>query len=144
MARKMRPCGCGAGRYDPYPMNNYAAVQKYRGTPRGKYNRQKQRAKERGIAFLLTFEQWWKIWQSSGLWERRGSRPGFYCMCRKGDHGPYADGNVFIGSFAGNLHDGGAIGRRVQKARTVVARSAASAKKKPRWKHTANSDSCTF
>jgi hypothetical protein len=32
-------------------------------TPRAKFNYQKHQAKFRGIAFLLTFDQWFAIWQ---------------------------------------------------------------------------------
>lgn len=39
--------------------------------------------------------EWWTIWQMSGRWEERGRGHG-YMMCRKGDVGPYALGNVVI------------------------------------------------
>jgi hypothetical protein len=53
-------------------------------------------ARFRDIPFLLTFEQWWAIWQQSGKWEQRGSRRGQYCMARYGDQGAYEIGNVSI------------------------------------------------
>lgn len=52
--------------------------------------------KVRGISFLLTFQQWWDIWQQSGHWEQRGPHVGEYCMSRYGDKGAYEIGNVFI------------------------------------------------
>lgn len=59
----------------------------------------------RGISWELTFDQWWSLWSESGHWPERGSGDGKYCMCRKGDIGPYAVGNVFIGSFSQNAAD---------------------------------------
>jgi hypothetical protein len=64
-------------------------------TPAGAFANQKQNAKSRGIEWRLTLWQWWAIWQESGRWEDRG-RGHNYMMCRKGDAGPYAVGNVFI------------------------------------------------
>jgi hypothetical protein len=60
------------------------------------YWRHKSQAKWRGIPFLLTFEEWWAIWQASGRWEQRGPRKGYYVMGRHGDRGAYAIGNVRI------------------------------------------------
>lgn len=64
-------------------------------TPCGAFASQKQNAKVRGIEWKLTLWQWWTIWQESGRWEDRG-RGHSYMMCRKGDAGAYALGNVFI------------------------------------------------
>lgn len=66
------------------------AVLKY------KYSSQKMSAADRGIPFLLTFEQWLQIWQDSGHFQNRGKQKGQYCMTRFGDQGPYALGNVKI------------------------------------------------
>ena len=66
-------------------------------TPKDKYRDCKKNAiNDRGIPFLLTFEEWWDIWQKSGHWEERGPHIGQYCMSRYGDLGPYVVGNVFI------------------------------------------------
>ena len=56
----------------------------------------------RGIGWELTLMQWWAIWRDSGHWHERGAGRG-YQMCRKGDEGPYAVGNVYIGPGAVNL-----------------------------------------
>lgn len=64
-------------------------------TPIGAFKSQKNNAKTRGIGWELNFWQWWTVWQTSGHWESRGRGQG-YVMCRKGDEGPYAVGNVFI------------------------------------------------
>jgi hypothetical protein len=71
----------------------------YRGPLRA-FGSQRRNAAKRGIPFELTFAQWWQIWQDSGKWAQRG-RTG-YVMCRKGDVGPYAVGNVFIASSSFN------------------------------------------
>jgi hypothetical protein len=69
------------------------------------YANSKSNAKARGINFILTFEEWWDIWQQSGKWEERGKRKGQYVMSRKGDTGPYAVKNVFIQSMADNCRE---------------------------------------
>jgi len=102
-------------------------TRRYRETPRGQYTVHKANAKQRGIEFTLTFDQWWTLWQRSGKWAKRGNRKGCYVVCRKGDEGPYAQGNVFIGPFDQNLSD---------------ARRKAAARVKR--KHTARSTTVTF
>ena len=70
--------------------------RRYLATPRGRFKQAKARAKQRGIVWKLTFEQWWAIWEKSGKWELRGRGRGKYCMGRYGDLGAYEDGNVAI------------------------------------------------
>jgi hypothetical protein len=70
--------------------------------PRVDYNQQKHSATRRGIEFLLSFRQWFEIWQASGHWEERGRGRGKYCMARFGDCGPYAVDNVKIITNAEN------------------------------------------
>lgn len=53
-------------------------------------------AKQRGIPFLLTFEEWLGIWLDSGKWLERGWNKGQYVMARIGDKGAYEIGNVYI------------------------------------------------
>jgi RimJ/RimL family protein N-acetyltransferase len=72
--------------------------RKYRASPKGQYAKHKENAKRRGVPFHLTFEQWWTLWKPH--WERRGK--GGLVMCRKGDSGPYAVGNVYIESQSHN------------------------------------------
>lgn len=74
-------------------------------TPRGAFLSQKRNASVRGIGWELTFWQWWTIWQESGHWHERGRGQG-YVMCRVGDEGPYAVGNVFIATSAENVSSG--------------------------------------
>lgn len=73
-------------------------------TPLGAFRCQRNRAKKRGIGWELTFWQWWMIWQQSGRWAQRGRGQG-YAMCRVGDIGPYAAGNVYIDTFIHNASE---------------------------------------
>jgi len=69
---------------------------------RGKYRNHKDNATRRGHEFLLTFEEWFEIWEKSGHLHERGLGNGKYCMGRFGDEGPYAVGNVKIISWEEN------------------------------------------
>lgn len=71
----------------------------YRAKPRGKYVDHRHHARHRGIDFLLTFEEWWKLWEP--FWDKRESTR--YVMCRTGDTGPYAVGNVRIDTHRNNV-----------------------------------------
>lgn len=77
---------------------------------------QKRNAKTRGIGWELTLWQWWTIWQESGHWEERGRNLGQYGMCRYGDKGPYAVGNVYIATCTQNIKDYYAFGRQTEAA----------------------------
>jgi len=70
------------------------------------YTQQKSNAKQRGVEFVLTFDEWKQIWLYSGKWEQRGRGAEKYCMCRVGDAGCYQVGNVFIGLGKHNVRDG--------------------------------------
>jgi hypothetical protein len=63
---------------------------------------QKKLSARRGIGWELTLPQWARIWEQSGKWHLRGRGRGCYCMARKGDVGPYAEGNVFIHLYERN------------------------------------------
>ncbi len=56
----------------------------------------RQNSKQRGIPFLLTFEEWLKIWTASGYLHKSGKCKGQYCMARRGDLGAYKIGSVRI------------------------------------------------
>jgi|SRR6185436_3591041 hypothetical protein len=68
---------------------------------------QKYRAANRRIPFLLTYEEWLGWWQTElakrGPGARRGR--GFLLMCRIGDKGPYALGNIYCGTYKDNAAD---------------------------------------
>ena len=66
------------------------------------YYAQRNSAAKRGIPFLLTYDEWFEIWSSSGRLTERGKRRDQYCMARKGNVGPYAINNVIIITNAEN------------------------------------------
>jgi hypothetical protein len=99
-----------------------AAGVHYERTPLGAFGRQRFNAKTRGIGWELTFWEWWTIWQQSGHWEQRGRGNG-YVMCREGDSGPYAVGNVFIATAAKNSSDGQRKRRRDKSLPIGVSRT---------------------
>lgn len=61
-----------------------------------KYKEHKNSARQRGIEFLLSFDEWMLIWEKSGHKEQRGRCAGQYVMARFGDKGPYSKDNVEI------------------------------------------------
>ena len=89
-----------------------------------KYYDHRKSAKRRDIEFLLTFEEWWDIWDNSGYWDQRGRGIGKYCMSRYNDTGSYSIGNVFIQLFSKNARDG-----QIGKIVTLEQRKAISLRK---------------
>ena len=78
-----------------------------RKTPQYYYNQQKQSAKARGIPWEFSgWEEWYAVWEASGLWEKRGCRKGQYVMARNGDTGTYRTGNVSIIEAGHNAKEG--------------------------------------
>lgn len=86
--------GCSFDAYNSIPAKAKAA-----------YRNQRSAAHHRGVGWELKLWQWWTIWQESGHWPERGRGQG-YVMCRKGDEGPYAVGNVFIATAIENSSTG--------------------------------------
>jgi hypothetical protein len=74
--------------------------------PRRLYAVQKRKAEVRGIPWEFTFETWWKLWEDSGKWNKRGRRSGQFCMRRRGDIGPYSPDNCYIGEVIENNREG--------------------------------------
>jgi hypothetical protein len=72
---------------------------------RHKFLVQRNKAAERGIVWRLSYEQWFDIWEKSGHLHERGKRRGEYVMCRYGDTGPYAVGNVRIATVTENQNE---------------------------------------
>lgn len=95
-------------------------------TPLQKYNDQKQRAKKRDINFLLTFDEWWDFWQSSGHWDQRGTCKGQYVMSRYGDQGDYCLGNIFVQPVEDNISQGNKGKAKPKSAETKAKMSAVS------------------
>lgn len=99
-ARTLKRWGCS--------WSEYVAIRDFGGKdqrpckrPTFAYHSQRRNARSRGIGWDLTLAQWWAIWQTSGKWAERGRGQG-YVMCREGDEGPYALGNVFIATAREN------------------------------------------
>jgi hypothetical protein len=80
-----------------------------------KWKMQKRNAALRGIEWNFSLWDWWKAWQGSGRWEDRGCKAHQYCMCRKGDIGPYAVGNVYFATASTNLSDARRSGKSRKK-----------------------------
>lgn len=68
----------------------------YEKSPKGVFIRQRRNAERREIPFDLSFEEWWKLWQDSGMWDIRGVGRDRACMSRIDDEGGYSLGNVQI------------------------------------------------
>lgn len=81
------------------------------------YGKHKQHAKKRGVPFLLTFEEWWSIWDTSGKWLLRGHCRGQYVMARYGDRGGYEVGNVRICTCSENLAERNRLNPHLGKQR---------------------------
>lgn len=64
--------------------------------PYRRFAEQRASAKQRGIDWRLTFDQWWAIWEESGKYAQRGRGHGKYVMSRYFDQGPYEPGNVKV------------------------------------------------
>lgn len=76
------------------------------------YIQHRGHARKRGVPFLMTFKEWWSIWNVSGKWSLRGQRKGQYVMARFGDQGPYAVGNVHIITCSENIAEGNKLRHR--------------------------------
>lgn len=78
-----------------------------------KYKKQKYNAKQRGIAFDLTYEQWLEIWGEK--LEKMGVKAGQLGMLRTRDEGGYSLGNVRIGTPRENMQEA-AVARKVKRS----------------------------
>lgn len=101
-ARLFKKWGLSAAEYDALVATYGASTT---GTsPLKRFMEQRGTAGTRGVAWEITFKEWWTIWQESGHWEQRGRGYG-YVMARYGDSGPYSAGNVQIITQAQNSSD---------------------------------------
>jgi hypothetical protein len=91
---------------------------------RSKYNTHRHTAKQRGINFLLTFDEWWALWEPH--WHNRGQASHQMCMCRTRDDGPYAVGNVRIATNKENRQEAAVskLVKRTSRGRTYRPREA--------------------
>jgi hypothetical protein len=72
---------------------------------------QRQSARNRGIKFDFSFEDWLQFWLDSGHWSERGVKTADqYVMSRIGDTGPYKRDNVVIKTNKENVLEGN-VGR---------------------------------
>lgn len=93
---------------------------KKQATPKHRYNQHRLRAKNSGIEFALTFEQWWELWEPH--WSKRGRGAQDMCMCRRHDKGGYTLGNVRIATTRENRHEA-AMERKVSRSQKRYYRS---------------------
>jgi len=84
------------------------------------FSRQRAAAKQRGIPFAMTFEEWLKVCQDSGRLRERGTMSGNYQMGRRGDVGGYASSNVEIVSLEENRRQA-AANRKAGQALTAAS-----------------------
>jgi hypothetical protein len=68
--------------------------QTFRDPDLRRYKVHRTNAKQRGVEFKLTFEEWMGWWNSTGHYHERGREVGKYVMARKGDQGAYELGNI--------------------------------------------------
>lgn len=101
-ARALMYYGCT---YDELIRLNSGIAPRVVSSAAGKFRQQKNNALTRKVAWAITFPQWMAIWAESGHWNERARRRDGYVMGRKGDTGPYAMGNVYITTMAGNVSD---------------------------------------
>jgi hypothetical protein len=89
------------------------------------YGMQRAAAKQRGIEFNLTFDEWHDWRMATGHGHERGKGAGRYVMSRLNDVGPYKLGNIKCLSHAGNIRDAYAVSCRADRAALARARKAA-------------------
>jgi hypothetical protein len=105
LERNERKCrkvfGCSV---DDFLSINGQKWDRKKGTPAMAFYDQRRNANARGIAWNITFPEWWKIWSDSGHYDQRGGGEG-YCMTRVGDTGGYEVGNVKIKTIGENFSE---------------------------------------
>jgi hypothetical protein len=81
------------------------------------FRSQRNGAKQRGIPFDFTIEEWWDWWQVDDRWSRRGRNESDLVMARTGDKGPYSLANVYCSTHAENRR----VGRKPIGERPMTA-----------------------
>ena len=115
-ARCLVTMGCSRVNYQELTGSKYATVDLHA----ARFITQKNNAKKRGIAWAMTFPEWWAIWQASGHYQDLKGI-GSYCMARIHDTGGYSVGNVYICTFAQNSHDQYFSGKTRKRAIVIHA-----------------------
>lgn len=83
----------------------------HRTSPKRRYGMHRSNARERGVAWELSFDQWWSLW--APYWDKRGPKRGQFVMSRFMDTGPYAAHNVRIVPAEDNIAEANYLqGRR--------------------------------
>ena len=72
---------------------------------RAAYSIQKRTAKQRGIEWKFTFDEWWAWWKTDDRWDNRGMGADKFVMARLGDEGPYSPENVYCTTHEQNGRD---------------------------------------
>lgn len=106
------------------PWSQYVILRDMK-RPTRAFAAQRRSANDRQIPWEMNLWQWWTVWQQSGHWEDRGRGRG-YCMCRKGDSGPYSVDNVYIATGVENIQHYWADVRAGSKSRVYKERAPAS------------------
>ncbi len=72
---------------------------------KARFRDQRKAAAKRGIAFNLTYEQWYNWYLSQGVDKniRQGKDGNCWCMCRFNDSGPYELGNIYLDTNSNNV-----------------------------------------
>lgn len=83
---------------------------------RQKYKEHRDSAKQRGISFDLSYEQWLEIWGDKI--QERGVGANQYGMLRRRDEGGYTAGNVYIGTPKQNQQER-VVAVRVKKSQAT-------------------------
>jgi hypothetical protein len=60
------------------------------------YTSARDRMRNHGIPFTLSWAEWTEVWRASGHWTERGRRKGEYQMVRLDPGRPFERGNVHI------------------------------------------------
>ena len=103
-AKYMKVFGCSKSVFVELTGMEWRSAAAAKKNPGVAYYNQCRKAGYRGIEWNITFPEWWRVWQESGKWERRGRGKG-YCMARHGDSGPYSVENVYICTIGQNFSD---------------------------------------
>lgn len=97
--------------------------------PKGRYLAQKHHAIARGVEWQISFDDWHQWWKDSGHYHERGRLSNEYCMCRKGDTGPYSLENIYCATVSENISDSH-VNNRIPKMQPFLGRSHSEETKK--------------
>ncbi len=79
--------------------------QTYQDSPFNRYRIQRSSALARSIEWRFNFSEWWKVWDQSGKYDKRGRETGQFVMARFNDIGPYSKDNVKIVTCSENCSE---------------------------------------